>query len=113
MLSTLHPIVIALELLENETNPLDIIDMITSEKVDPDVLAKGYPHSQLRQSVCNNGYAKRCSYSSYTGSKLAQLYESISIFDTTQVDTQGSTGNAFMYLLVQGNVVSNIMVPSV
>jgi hypothetical protein len=106
---TSPPIVIALELLGNETNPSDIIDVITGDKVDPGDITDGFPYNQMRQYgiVDIQGGA-----AGYTGSKLAQFYEVLTIFDTAQVDTQGSTGNSFTYS-AQGNVVTNVTVPSV
>ena len=107
---TSPPVIMALILLGNETNPSDIIDVITTDQVDPGLLLEGYPNSQMRQYgiVDMKGRA-----AGYTGSKLEEIYVTFfSLLDTAQVDTQGSSGNAFTYS-AQGNVVTNETVPSV
>jgi hypothetical protein len=94
---------LGLVLLQNETDPTDIINAIIQLSVDPLVFVDEFPGPDIRQYGVVDLQGR---VAGHTGASLETLYEErLGIFGTVQQNLQGNVGN-FTYA-VQGNVVTS------
>jgi len=97
---------LAMELIENEVDPSEIINAITQESVD-NYTFDGLPGPTLRQYGIVDLQNRS---SGYTGSNIEFVYENFFlVYGTDESDRQGNTKN-FVYS-IQGNIVTNETLP--